>query len=107
MEIALDQSNNSFRIQMKPTSLLWQTRRQPAAVEVLLPQRMPVYRLTRPLAGQVVGQKRTIILSAGSLIERDEFLAPEGLVEIQCAGERLTVFVQDLCERSEPLTEAG
>ena len=64
---------------------------------------MPRYRLTRPLSGRIAGENRTITIPAGSLVEKDDFLARVGLIEVLWGERRVAVFVQDFVEFGQPL----
>jgi hypothetical protein len=62
---------------------------------------MPSCRLISPISGFRAGERTVITIPAGSLVERDSFLAAVGLTVVFWNGRRVTVTIQELAERSE------
>ena len=61
------------------------------------------YQLTKPLVAFEPDKKHAFTIPAGSIVEKDDFLATVGLIPIMWSGKRVTVSVQDFKERSLPI----
>ena len=68
---------------------------------------MLTYRLAEPLVVIPVGSKEAITLPIGTVLEKDDYLATVGLMEVLLDGKRVTVMVQDFFNSAKAVDEAG
>jgi hypothetical protein len=68
---------------------------------------MVACRLSKSLIGLPHGEKRTIVIPAGSILEMHESAHSVGVMTVVCEGKPIRVFAGDLKESVPPVGEIG